>query len=347
MKKILVILIIMMVGTTGVFAQGVDIATMEDSFSTFSDDVASSLPFASTIGLNWSDATVRNFPHFGVGLTTGAVTIPSEAFTDLAESMGFADDLPSEITDSSIGVPLPGYTLEGRIGGLFLPFDIGVKLGFIPTDIMADMPVAVDYTLAGVDIRTPILKQNLLLPSISLGVGYNYLKSGIGTSLSTGMGESIDISDAFENPQDTNVLSFTDPNARFEMESNVIDIKLQVSKTLLIFTPYVGAGYAYGWSRAGGGVLGSIQYTDDSGSTVDDLTAADIAAIEDAFAASGYDAPDLSSDGFLVSSESDGGSIRAYGGLSINLFILKLDLNAMYNLSTQSLGASANVRIAF
>jgi len=346
MKKIFIVMIILMIGVSGVFAQ-VDIADMQDSFAAFSDDVSTSLPFASTIGLNWSDATVRNFPHFGVGITTGAVMIPSEAFTDLASVMGF--DLPTEITDSSMGVPLPGYTLEGRIGGLFLPFDIGVKFGFIPTDVMADLPVAVDYTLVGFDIRTPILKQNLLLPSISLGVGYNYLKSGIGTSLSTGMGESIDISDAFGAAADTNVLSFTDPNARFEMESNVIDVKLQVSKSLLIFTPYVGAGYAYGWSNAGGGVLGSVLYDSDGSGGNDPaaLTSTEIAAIEQAFADAGYDAPDLSEDGFLVSSASDGGSLRAYGGISINLFILKLDLNAMYNLNTQSLGASANVRLAF
>ena len=338
MKKIFILMIILMIGSTGAFAQGVDIATMQDSFSTFSDDVAASLPFASTIGLNWSDATVRNFPHFGVGLTTGFVMIPAEAFTDLADSMGFGADLPSEITDSSLGVPLPGYTLEGRIGGFFLPFDIGVKFGFIPPELLADMPVAVDYTLAGFDIRTPILKQNVLLPSISLGVGYNYLRSGVETALSTGMGESIDLS-TLDGSLGT--LTFTEPTARFQMDSNVIDVKLQVSKTLLIITPYVGAGYAYGWSNAGGGVTGSVLYDDSP------ITPTQITAIEDAFDAANYDAPDLSTDGFLVSAASDGGSFRAYGGISVNLFILKLDLNAMYNLSTQSLGASANVRLAF
>ena len=127
MKKFLILMIILMVGVSGVFAQTITYDELEASFSQFSTDVAESLPFASTIGLNWSDATVRSFPHFGVGLTVGAVMIPAEAFTDLADVMGF--DLPDEITDSSIGVPLPGYTLEGRIGGLILPFDIGVKLG--------------------------------------------------------------------------------------------------------------------------------------------------------------------------------------------------------------------------
>ena len=337
MKKFFILMIILTVGIPGVFAQ-VNIADMQTSFSTFSDDVAESLPFASTIGLNWSDATVRSFPHFGVGLTVGAVMIPIDAFTSLAIDMGF--DLPTEITDSSIGVPLPGYTLEGRIGGLFLPFDIGVKLGYIPTDVLADMPVAVDYTLAGFDIRTPIIKQNVLFPSISLGIGYNYLKSGVETALTgSGLGQSVDISDVF--PLGSHVLTFSDPNARFEMKSNVIDVKLQVSKSLLIITPYIGAGYAYGWSRAGGGVTGNVAY---NGHTI---TSTDIELIKKAFDTFGYDAPDLSADGFLVSAVSGGGPFRAFGGLSLNLFILKLDFSGMYNFNTQSLGVSANIRLAF
>ena len=336
MKKFLILMIILTVGVSGAFAQ-VDIAAMQDSFSTFSDDVAKSLPFVSTIGLNWSDATVRSLPHFGIGLSVGAVMIPKEAFINLATDMGFASALPTEITDSTLGVPLPAYTLEGRIGGLVLPFDVGIKLGVIPSDTFADSEVAVDYTLAGFDIRTPIIKQNVLLPSVALSVGYNYLNAGVDTAISgTGLADSVDL-----GTLGLGSLSFPDPKARFEMQSNVIDVKLQASKSLLIITPYLGVGYAYGWSKAGGGVAGTVEYEGNP------ITATDIAAIEAAFDAAGYDAPDLSEDGFLVSSESDGGAFRAFGGLSVNLFILKLDLTGMYNFNTSSLGASANVRIAF
>ncbi len=335
MKRFFIIMIILVVGVSGAFAQ-VDIETMQDSFSGFSSDVSSALPFVSTIGLNWSDARVRSLPHFGVGLTVGAVMIPKEAFTDLADSMGF--DLPSEITDSTLGVPLPAYTVDGRIGGLILPFDIGIKLGYIPPELLEDSPVAVDYTLAGFDIRTPIIKGNVLLPAVALSVGYNYLNAGVETAVSTGMGQLIDLS-TIDGSLGT--LTFTDPNARFQMQSNVVDIKLQASKSLLIITPYAGLGYAYGWSKAGGGVAGSVLYDGH------EITAAEIAAIEAAFDAAGYDAPDVSADGFLVSSDSTGGAFRAFGGLSVNLSIMKLDLNAMYNINTASLGASLNTRIAF
>ena len=334
MKKFLILLIILVAAVSGVFAQ-TDIATMETSFTTFSEDVSASLPFASTIGLNWSDATVRSLPHFGVGLSVGAVLIPKDAFVTLSNDMGFT--LPSEITGSEYGVPLPVYTLDGRIGGLFLPFDIGVKLGYLPPDALAGMAMSADYTLAGFDIRTPILKQNALLPSIALSVGYNYLDAGVEAPLDgVGMASGVDLSS-----MGLGTLTFPTPSARFQMQSNVLDAKLQVSKSLLIITPYLGVGYAYGWSNAGGGVSGTVNY---EGSPI---TPAQITAIEDAFAAAGYDAPTVSADGFIVSKASTGGSFRAFGGLSVNLFILKLDLNAMYNVSTASLGASANVRIAF
>ncbi len=340
MKKIFILMIILVVGVSVVFAQ-IAFDTMEDSFSTFSSDVAESIPFASTIGLNWSDARVRSLPHFGIGLTVGFVTIPKEAFVNLANSLSIT--LPTEITDSTIGVPIPGYTLEGRIGGLFLPFDVGIKLGYIPPELLANSPIAVDYTLAGFDIRTPIIKGNLVLPAVALSVGYNYLSSGIETSV-TGTGlDSFTGTNTGYAPLDTELdqLSFSDPKVRFQMESNVIDIKLQASKSLLILTPYIGMGYAYGWSTAGGGISSEVLY----GGTA--ITPAQISTINAAFAAAGLGAPELTSDGIVVSATSKGGAFRAFGGLSVNLLILKLDLNGMYNFNTNSLGASANIRIAF
>lgn len=335
MKKILILMIILVVGVSGVFAQTITYSELETSFSQFSTDVAKSLPFASTIGLNWSDARVRSLPHFGVGLTVGAITIPKEAFVELATAMNFA--LPDEISTSTIGVPLPGYAVEARIGGLFLPFDVGIKLGYIPPELLADSPVAADYTLAGFDIRTPIIKGNVFLPAVALSVGYNYLNAGIETAVATGLGSGLDLSGyGLSN------ITFTDPKARFQMQSNVVDIKLQASKSLLIITPYVGLGYAYGWSKAGGGVAaGEVLYGGVP------ITQSDIDDINAALAAVGESELDVSADGFLVSAASTGGALRAFGGLSVNLFILKLDLNAMYNISTASLGASANVRIVF
>jgi len=64
-----------------------------------------------------------------------------------------------------------------------------------------------------------------------------------------------------------------------------------------------------------------------------------------AFAAAGYPEPELSADGFLVKAEANGFSTWVYGGTSINLFFLRLDLSAMYNFIGGGWGASANVRV--
>lgn len=341
MKKIFILIIIFVVAVSTAFAQ-VAFNTMEDSFSTFSNDIANILPYASTIGLNWSDATVRSYPQFGIGLTYGAVVIPTKVFTNLADTMGFEDSLPKKIADSPIGVSLPVYTLEARVGGSLLPFDVGVKLGYISPEMVSALSVSIDYILAGFDIRVPIIKKNSFLPFVSFGIGYNYLKSGIETSIDAGL-------DKFAGTDTGNILldteldklSFSDPRIRFQMESNVIDFKLQVSKNFSIITPYAGVGYAYGWSSAGGGISSEVLYSGTK------ITSAQIKDMKTAFEQAGEDAPELTTYKILVSTDVAAGAFRAFGGLSVNLFIFKLDLNAMYNIPSQSLGASANVRIAF
>ncbi len=334
MKKYLLIPLLISVAFTGAFA--VDYKDMANSFDQFSKDVSESLPFNSTMGLNWSDARVRGFPHFGIGLSVGATAIPEDTFKRLADNLGIA--LPAELTDTGLGIPVPGYTVDARIGLPFLPFDIGVKLGTVPEGIVDTPSLAMDYTLAGFDIRTPIVKQNLLLPAVTLGVGFNYLKSTIGTYVDTGIASSIDLSSVDSN---LGTLTFNDPEVAFTMETKVIDFKLQVSKKILIFTPYVGAGYSYGWSNAGGGVYADVEYDGNP------ITQADIDAINAAFDDKGIDRPDLSVKKITVSSDNTGSTLRAFGGISVNLILLKLDLNGMYNVSTQSLGASVNARMSF
>jgi hypothetical protein len=95
MKKKLFVLFLVMILAVPAFSQ-VNFTDLQDSFATFSGDVAQSLPFAaSATGLTWSDARVMGFPRFGVGVSVGAVTIPEKAFEDVAEVLGF--ELPSEI----------------------------------------------------------------------------------------------------------------------------------------------------------------------------------------------------------------------------------------------------------
>jgi hypothetical protein len=317
MKRLIIILVMAMIIAAPMFGQ-IPIADLQNSFSTFSDDVSQALPFAAAAtGLTWSDAKVMGFPRFGVGISLSAVTLPIGAFEEVATSLGFA--LPSELGD--IGVPLPGYAIDARMGIPFLPIDVGAKLGYM-TPGMGDAlesatGASAEYLIAGMEVRYPILKGNLLMPAVSIGAGYTYLNGSVAMSAS-----GLDTSYNFGGI----LITANNPDIQFAWKTHALDFNAQVSKGLLFLTPYLGAGYSYGWSQAGGGVKAALT--------------GNVQAVEDA-----YDIEIDQEEGFLIYSDSNGGSLRAYGGVSFNLFILKLDVNAQYNFMTQSIGGGLNARI--
>src|SRR6056297_1680551 len=331
-KTIILAIGLMLVGGAA-FGQ-VAFSNLEGSFSTFSDDIAEALPQASTTGLTWSDARVRGFPHFGVGLSFGAVMMPKDAFEDLAGPDGLNIDISDLTTD--LGVPFPSYAVDGRVGIPFLPFDVGAKLGVLTPGMSESLggDTSADYMLAGFDVRYPILKGRLLMPAVSVSAGYNYLSGGINTSVSgANLGNFNGDSANSELNDILNDLTLTDPNLRFAWKTHSLDFKVQASKNLLIFTPYAGGAYTYGWSQAGGGISADIDYGAYSASE-----------LQDAMDAAGYEA-DVSGESFAILSGANGGSVRAFGGFSVNLLVLKLDLNGQYNFSTNSLGGGINARI--
>jgi len=341
MKRFIIIFSLLALVSVPAFSQ-VDFQDFEDAFSGFSGEVAQSLPYASTIGLTWSDATVRGFPHFGAGISAGAVTIPQKAFNDVATQLG--DGFPSDMDFSDWGLPFPGYTIEGRVGLPILPFDVGAKFGTItPTmakSIEKSTDVATNYTMGGFEVRMPIIKQKLLIPSISLAAGYTFLTGGVSTSI-----DGLPTEFSADTGNDTlntelQKLSFENPKLRFEWETSVIDFKVQASENLLIFTPYAGMGYSYGISSAGGGLETQLLYNDE------EITQEQIDDIKGAFEAADKEAPELDKEkGITVKEPTKGGTMRAFGGLSVNLLILKLDLTAQYSFLTKSFGATLGARI--
>ncbi len=140
-------------------------------------------------------------------------------------------------------------------------------------------------------------------------------------------------------------LMLTDPDLNLNWQSHVIDFKIQASKKLLVITPHVGLGLAYGTSSAGGGAETTVQWKDNVGGTYAPITQSQINAIIAAFTAAGQTPPDLTAGGLLVESDTKGWAMRAFGGLSLNLLLLKVDLSGMVNFTTGSLGLALNTRI--
>ncbi|NOY08279.1 MAG: hypothetical protein GXP33_05515 [Spirochaetes bacterium] len=346
MKRITLIILIIGSLTTGLFAQtqNFDYNDLKSSFKSFADAVAPVLPFNAAVGLNWSDAYIGQLlavpPHFGVGITAGVTTIPFSSMDAVFTKFSIALPPGFDFIEK-YGLPFPAYTADVRIGGFILPFDIGLKFGYLPPDVFKELPFKANYLFFGGDIRFAILKERFLLPAVSIGAGYSFLKGGVGVPGLLGGNIALtnfEVTNPIDNTTTTYDLSLQDPSLNFDWQTQVFDLKLQASKNLFIITPYAGLGASYGISSAGGGLTTKLLLNGV------EITPEQIQEIEAAFKLAGEPVPDLSAGGIIVSNSVQGLSVRAYGGVSLNLLILKLDFTGMYNFTGNNYGATVNLR---
>jgi hypothetical protein len=335
MKRALLLLMVLLAGTAA-FAD-VDFATFQDGFNTFAQDLSNGLPFNTSVGLGWSPAYIGQFPHFGIGVTVGATTIPYKALKDVFDALGVT--LPANLNFiAQYGVPIPAYTIDARIGGFFLPFDIGLKFGYLPPGALQGQSFTADYLLVGGDLRYAVLQDKGFVPAISVGLGYNYMKGGIGVpGLLSGNIQIADFVDPRDNSKHT--LELSNPSLGMQWSASVLEAKVQISKKILFITPYLGAAVSYSFgAEAGGGLTASLLY---DGATP---TASQLALINQAYGGS----VNITDQSITVLKTSNPGfDYRAFGGLSLDIFFVYLDIGAAYDFSTSALGASANLRIAF
>jgi hypothetical protein len=187
--------------------------------------------------------------------------------------------------------------------------------------------------LLGADVRYSILKYNKILPlQLSAGLGFNYLDGGIGSVM----------------PEEL-LLSFDDPangvnNIRIPAEAQAdllwrtvnIELKTQVSFQFRFLTPYAGAGVSYAFSRAGYKVTATELKTD----------AGEIKDIEKLMLDEDgkYKLTGISDKGFETIKTFNGISARVFGGASINLIYVRLDLTGMYEFLSGKFGATVGLR---
>jgi hypothetical protein len=335
MRRVLIVFVVVLLTTVSLSAQ-TSYDQFADYFQTFADEVANSLPITASVGGNWSPAYIGQFPHFGVGLSLGGMFLPYESVEPVVDGLGVGAEIPEAL--ETYGVPFPAIAADARLGGFILPFDVGVKFGFIPDkakDLFSDK-VTADYLLAGFDARLRLVEGSRFVPTISAGAGYNFLRGTVGIN-DVSPGETINI-DAIMEPLygvGTYELTITDPDLAFNWDTHTIQGKAQASWDLAVLTPHVGFGVAYGFADAGGGLFSSLSYNNENGT--------DLTDVQNAFEALGYTVP--TSEGIEVVSDANGYSFWVYGGTAINIVFVSLDLSAMYNFLSGAYGASANVRI--
>ncbi|MDR2897828.1 MAG: hypothetical protein LBU99_03360 [Spirochaetaceae bacterium] len=265
---------------------------IEAGFDTFIGDLAKTIPDTAVLPGTWSDGYIGKLlpsipPHFGIGGSFGVTKVDTRGLNEALAEMGIA---PVSLPKRDNEFVLPAWAAEARIGGLFLPFDLGVKFAYLDAADLFGLGLNYKYTMAGGDIRYAIIEQGLIKPNLSIGFGYTYISGDFGFS-----GSNFDTS--------------------VDYKSHVFALTAQLSKSIIFITPYIGArllvsktegNWAYATS-----ILDLVDY-DKKGS---------------------YEEAE-----FKVSGQ-------VFGGVSLNIFLVKLNLAGSYNFITQVWGASAGLRV--
>ena len=330
-KTILVCVVILFCATGPAFSQDtLMIEDLQKSADDFLDSFAKSLPFNSTIGLNWSDAYIGKMPpHFGIGISTGITTMDYASLNNLVNKFGSNMSFDKISTFEKYGLPIPGYTVEARIGGIIIPLDFGIKFGYISTgtfermvEMFSDKPsnFGYKYMLIGGDVRFTPLDKKVFPVRLSVGLGYNFMKGEI-----TGRAPLPDTLYSFtdKNSGENFTFSQTDGHLGIEWRTSVLELKTQVSFPFKFITPYAGVGVSYAFSQAGYSVNSKISVNKEDGESVETTY---VKGILESLGLTG-----VSETGFESIKKINSFNSRAFGGFSLNLAFFRLDFTGMYN----------------
>lgn len=233
----------------------------------------------SLLGGTWSDAYIGQLlgvpPHFGIGASAGVSRLTLKELKSVLKDNG----MDITISDNFI---VPNYAIEARIGGLIIPFDLGARFGVLPEVKVGGL--SYKNTTFGADFRIPILKGNVVLPKISIGAGFDYGKGCL-------------------------KYSTNDSSMGIDFESKILEVKAQISKQVLILTPYAGISGMWAWTNTSTNL--DIPYYPKS----------------------------------YTDTQKGIFNVRAFGGLSFNVVVLKIDLNGFYNFMSKNWAANLGIRV--
>lgn len=230
-------------------------AALSDGLGDFCEQLAIAVPQAATQQNVWADAYIGKVfpsvpPHFGGGLNFGFTHIDTSGLAKAAKALNI-----SGIDDSYY---FPVFTADFRVGGVLLPFDCDIafmKTGSFGTEITgADLDVS--FLAFGFDVRYALIEGGLVLPKLSVGLGYFYNEG------------SFDASSKYAA-------------AEIDYTVQTMYLQAQLSKSFLLFTPFVGVrglvskyDNSWKWTLKNSAAVSAIQTlgkkTSDSGSVSSD-----------------------------------------------------------------------------
>lgn len=198
-------------------------------------------------------------PHFTAGISVSGTFLDtsflSDGMKDVSRAItGALSDATGDTISISLNVPeripYPAASVSARIGGIVLPFDIGLHAvttvgGMFDSMDFGDANVSSDYTTLGADIRCRVYEESLFIPQISLGGGYLYSKHTLALGAennyilkNSGAAEAANLATQFD----------------MSVATHTIFVQIQASKKIAVLTPFIGlralftkADCEYGW----------------------------------------------------------------------------------------------------
>ena len=285
----------------------------ENGLNDFCDDLADVIPNSQTQQNVYAEAWIgKIFPgfHFGAGVNAGVSALDVSTLKDAALALG-VDDV-KDINDTLV---FPTITVDARLGGIILPFDIGVTAMSIDTSKMDSVdkaidPVAIDFFTLGADIRYAIFQGGFMRPKWSVGAGFYYTKGGV------------DVDD------DT-------AKASLDFKSTTFMVNTQASIKLLCLVPFIGGRALF------------------SKTSVDWKVNADWARIIAKESDTYYEGvANALKWGILprsFSGSSSGFSVypQVFGGIGLDLMFLNLTVSGSYDIASKIPSAAVSVRVAW
>lgn len=214
-KKIIAIGLVLLL-TLSVFATPAD--KVSQGLEDFSIQLFDVIPNVALQQGVWPEAWIGNIfpsapPHFGLGLSFGAAELPIDG---LNKALSQFNEVSGGASFPSLGDSLafPTFTADARVGGVFLPFDIGMSFMRLPN--MKFDNVTFDYLTIGGSLRYAILQDKIIIPAVSVGMGFMYNKGFVEVKVENS---------AF---------------VRSDFETTSIFFEAQVSKKILFLVPFLG-----------------------------------------------------------------------------------------------------------
>lgn len=302
----------------GSFGNNNPYTAITNGLDDFCDDLCDTIPNTQTLQNVWAQSWIGMLIpgiHFGLGVDAGIAMLNVESLKDAASALSIdASDLPDNLV-------FPTATLDARIGGFFLPFDIGFTISSIDSSKIGALDSAIDpcgfeYFSIGGDLRYKLLDTGgkVFNARVSVSAGGYYTKG------------SVDVSD-----------SHSSSKASMDYNSTMLFVGAQASAKALCFIPFLGTRIAFTKTKVDWDA--DADWENILGTSVYD--------------AAGYmDVANVVNWGILPSrfggDASSGWKVRpqVYGGIGFDLFVIDLTISASYDIVAGIPGAALSLRLS-